>query len=203
LRALDEGVCTWFSTSAKLTVLRGVVRGAALRLMAARVMSCSWRLERVGAVREEPVLEFRGVKKRVKRFGVMGGGRFTLRLKLPVAAEGGDEENRSGVGPWRIWRGAHGEDMAEVCMEQHQWHCFQMMGAAVDMGRMDGLYGMARGWSLGALARVKCWARAGVLTVLGFAPATDVGPTFFSNCSNSWHERRCNTSHSRRTPWAQ
>jgi hypothetical protein len=99
--------------SAKLTVLRGVVRVAALlRLMAARVMSCSWRPELESAVLDETCLEFRGVKKRVKRFGVMGGGRLGFRLPSDaVKAGGGDDAKSSGVGSWRRVRGAHGDDI--------------------------------------------------------------------------------------------
>jgi hypothetical protein len=99
LRVLDCGVRISFSTSAKFTVLRGVVRVAAwLRLMAARVMSCSWRPELETAVRDEPFLELRGVKKRVKRFGVMGGGRLGFRLASVAGDAGGDDEKSSGAG---------------------------------------------------------------------------------------------------------
>jgi hypothetical protein len=110
---LDCGVRIVFSMSAKLTVLRGVVRVAALlRLMAARVMSCSWRPELESAVLDETCLEFRGVKKRVKRFGVMGGGRLGFRLPSDaVKAGGGDDAKSSGVGSWRRVRGAHGDDI--------------------------------------------------------------------------------------------
>lgn len=56
--------------------------------MADRVMSCSWRPERVAL--EDPCVEVRGVKKREKRLGVMGAG--FLILRLPMAAGGGGGE---------------------------------------------------------------------------------------------------------------
>jgi hypothetical protein len=59
-------------------------------------MSCNLRLDREGAAREDASLVLRGVKKRLKRFGVMGGGRLCFRL--PVVAVGGDDEKMSGVG---------------------------------------------------------------------------------------------------------
>jgi hypothetical protein len=65
--------------------------------MAARVMSCSWRAELESVVRDETFLEFRGVKKRVNRFGVIGGGRFCFRVPAVAADAGGDEQS-SGVG---------------------------------------------------------------------------------------------------------
>lgn len=74
-------------------------------------MSCNWRpeLERE-LVLDEPCVELRGVKKRVKRFGVMGGGLFGFRLPVIEADAGGDDENISDSGsgspPW-----AQGEDM--------------------------------------------------------------------------------------------
>ena len=96
----------------KLTVLRGVVRVARLRLRAERVMSCNWRPERESEVRDETSLEFRGVKKRVKRLGVMGGGRLGFREHAVAADAGGGDEQSSGVGSWRSRpRGAQGEDM--------------------------------------------------------------------------------------------
>lgn len=81
-----------------------------LRLMATRVISCSCRPELESEARDDPWLEFRGVKKRVKRFGVIGGGLFGLRVAAVDA--GGDEEKSSGVGSWNATRGAQGEDMA-------------------------------------------------------------------------------------------
>jgi hypothetical protein len=137
----DCGVRIVFSMSAKFTVLRGVVRVAALlRLMAARVMSCSWRPELESAVRDETSFELRGVKKRVKRFGVMGGGRLGLRLPSDaVKAGGGDDAKSSGVGSWRRLRGAHGDDImflgvrmysssrAEI-KEKHNWRCGRRHG---------------------------------------------------------------------------
>lgn len=116
LRELDCGVRSSFSTSAKLTVLRGVVRVAAwLRLMAARVMSCNWRPELERATLEEPLLELRGVKKRLKRFGVMGGGLLGFRApNVAVDAGGGDDEKSSGVGSCSQLRGAQGEDMFQT-----------------------------------------------------------------------------------------
>jgi len=119
LRAVDEGVCRGCSMSAKLTVFLGVVRDRAwLRLRAEeRVMSCSWRPERERVERDEAFLEWRGVKNRVKRFGVMGGGRLCLVVVVVVAvveaAAGGDDEKRSGEGSsWRSWlRAAQGDDM--------------------------------------------------------------------------------------------
>jgi hypothetical protein len=75
-------------------------------------MSWSWRPELESAVLEEPFLELRGVKKRVKRFGVMGGGRLGFRLPSVDVAAGGDEQRKSGVGSCIILlRGAHGEDI--------------------------------------------------------------------------------------------
>lgn len=110
--ALEDGVrvCV-VSMSTKFTVLRGVVRVIAwLRLMAARVMSCNCRPELESEARDDPWLELRGVKKRVKRFGVIGGGLFCLRVAVGA---GGEEEKSSGVGSWNATRGAHGEDMAD------------------------------------------------------------------------------------------
>jgi hypothetical protein len=64
-------------------------------------------------VRDETSLEWRGVKKRVKRFGVMGGGRFGFREHAAAADAGGGDEKSSGVGSWSsMLRGAHGEDMS-------------------------------------------------------------------------------------------
>lgn len=74
-------------------------------------MSCNWRPERERCVRDETFLESRGVKKRVKRFGVMGGGRFCFREHAVALGAGGDE-SMSGVGSWNnMLRGAQGEDM--------------------------------------------------------------------------------------------
>lgn len=98
--------------SAKFTVFRGVVRVARLRLSADRVMSCNWRPELVRDVRDETSLECRGVKKRVKRLGVIGGGRFGFREFAVPAEVGGGDEQSSGVGSWmRMLRGAQGDDM--------------------------------------------------------------------------------------------
>ena len=72
-------------------------------------MSCNWRPELESEVREDTFREFCGVKKRVKRLGVMGGGR--LGLREPVVAVGGDDEKTSGVGSRRTLRGAQGDDM--------------------------------------------------------------------------------------------
>jgi hypothetical protein len=66
-----------------------------LRLMALRVISCSCRPELESDARDDPWLEFRGVKKRVKRLGVIGGGLFCLRVAEDA---GGEEEKSSGVG---------------------------------------------------------------------------------------------------------
>lgn len=66
--------------------------------MAARVMSCNWRPELESAVLEDAFLELRGVKKRVKRFGVMGGGRLGFRLPNVAVDMGGGDEKSSGVG---------------------------------------------------------------------------------------------------------
>lgn len=74
------------------------------------MISCSCRPELEREARDDPWLEFRGVKKRVKRFGVIGGGLFCLRV---AAGAGGEEENSSGVGSWNATRGAQGEDMAD------------------------------------------------------------------------------------------
>jgi hypothetical protein len=108
LHSLDDGVRTCgASISTKFTVLGGVVRVAALRLMAARVMSWSCRPELEREARDDPWLELRGVKKRVKRLGVIGGGLLCLR---EAVGAGGDEEKMSGVGSWNAARGAHGEE---------------------------------------------------------------------------------------------
>lgn len=75
-------------------------------------MSCSWRPDLVRVVRDETSLEFRGVKKRVKRLGVIGGGRLGLREQTVAEDGGGGDEKSSGVGSWSSrLRGAHGEDM--------------------------------------------------------------------------------------------
>ena len=60
--------------------------------------------------REDSFLEFRGVKKRVKRLGVMGGGRLGFRLPEAACGAGGDEEKSSGVGSCSRKRAAHGEE---------------------------------------------------------------------------------------------
>jgi hypothetical protein len=111
LRELDDGVRISFSTSAKFTVFRGVVRGAlTFWLLADRVMSCNLRLDLVAATLEDCSFVLRGVKKRVKRFGVMGGGRFCFLLPVAVGI-GGDDEKMSGVGSCSLLRVAHGEDI--------------------------------------------------------------------------------------------
>jgi hypothetical protein len=51
------------------------------------------------------------VKKRVKRFGVMGGGRLSFRLPSVAVDAGGDDAKSSGVGSWSRQRGAHGDDI--------------------------------------------------------------------------------------------
>jgi hypothetical protein len=114
LRELIWGVLIVFSamSSAKTTVLRGVDFCAALwlRLMAARVMSCSCRPELDSVL--DPCVEGRGVKKRVNRFGVMGGG-FLMRLLVVVAeGTGGDELGQSDRGSMSALRVAHGEDIS-------------------------------------------------------------------------------------------
>lgn len=118
MRALDVvGVLVGVvCMSRKLTVLRGVVRVMAwLRLRAVRVMSCNCLSERERQARDEAWLELRGVKKRVKRLGVMGGGRLCLRVAVGAGAgAGGDDEKSSGVGSWKATRGAHGDDMVEL-----------------------------------------------------------------------------------------
>jgi hypothetical protein len=138
----DCGVRIVFSMSAKLTVLRGVVRVAALlRLMAARVMSCSWRPELESAVRDETSLELRGVKKRVKRLGVMGGGRLGFRLPVAVKAGGGDDAKSSGVGSWRRLRGAQGEDMVVLAVRIYRDGNARSEEAAIEDGRRHGTDG--------------------------------------------------------------
>lgn len=63
-------------------------------------------------MREETSLECRGVKKRVKRLGVMGGGRLGFREQAAADEAGGGDEKSSGVGSWRsMLRGAQGDDM--------------------------------------------------------------------------------------------
>lgn len=106
---LALGVSTLFSTmaSAKFTVLRGVVLDEAflLRLMAARVMSCSWRPEVPNEIEDDPCVELRGVKKRVKRLGVMGGAILGFRVPVAEKVGGGDEKGSSGSGscsPFRV-----------------------------------------------------------------------------------------------------
>jgi hypothetical protein len=74
------------------------------------VISCNWRAELDWAERDDRVL--RGVKNRVKRLGVMGGGRFCLRAA--VGAGGGDDERRSSG--WNATRGAHGDDDRMLAM---------------------------------------------------------------------------------------
>ena len=77
------------------------------------MMSCSWRPERDREAREATSFECRGVKKRVKRLGVMGGGRLGLREHAVADEAGGGDEKSSGVGSWRsMLRGAHGDDIA-------------------------------------------------------------------------------------------
>jgi hypothetical protein len=88
------------------------------------VISCNWRPELDGKVREETSLEFRGVKKRVKRLGVIGGGRLGFREHAVAAETGGGDEKSSGVGSWRsILREAHGEDilLSVRIYKKHQW----------------------------------------------------------------------------------
>ncbi len=64
--------------------------------------------------REDSFFEFRGVKKRVKRLGVMGGGRLGLRLPEAACGAGGEEEKSSGVGSCSPERTAHGDDIILV-----------------------------------------------------------------------------------------
>jgi hypothetical protein len=101
-----------FSTmsSAKTTVLRGVDFWATLllRLMAARVMSCSCRPELESL--DDPCVDVRGVKKRVNRFGVMGGG-FLMRPLVVAGGAGGDELGNSDRGSISPLRAAQGEDI--------------------------------------------------------------------------------------------
>ena len=78
-------------------------------MMAARVISCSCRPELERAL--EPCVEVRGVKKRVNRFGVMGGG-FLMRLLVVAEGTGGDELGQSERGSISALRVAHGEDMS-------------------------------------------------------------------------------------------
>ena len=115
-RPLVLGVCTWSTmTSAKFTVFRGVVLRVALgqRLMAERVISCNWRADLLReTVREESFLEFLGVKNRVKRLGVMGGGFFSLRLPVVKAAGGGDDESISDTAFSGSLRKTDGDDIA-------------------------------------------------------------------------------------------
>lgn len=115
LRELILGVSTLCSgvTSAKLTFLRGVIFCEALwlscLLTAARVISCNWRPDLDSAL--DPRVEVRGVKKRVRRLGVMGGGFLGFRLPEVVGGIGGGELASSGSGSLRsVLRGAHGED---------------------------------------------------------------------------------------------
>ena len=112
LRELIWGVLTVFSamSSANMTVFRGVDFCTALwlRLMADRVMSCNCRPELESVL--DPCVECRGVKKRVKRFGVMGGG-FLMRLLVVAEGTGGDELGQSERGSMSPLRAAHGEDM--------------------------------------------------------------------------------------------
>ena len=61
-------------------------------------MSCNWRPERESVPRDDTFLELRGVKKRVNRLGVIGGGLFGFRVPPAAVCAGGDDENNSGVG---------------------------------------------------------------------------------------------------------
>jgi hypothetical protein len=71
-------------------------------------MSCNCRPELESEL--DPCVEFRGVKNRVKRFGVMGGG-FRMRLLVVAKGAGGDELKQSDRGSAGALRAAHGEDM--------------------------------------------------------------------------------------------
>lgn len=85
-------------------------------------MSCNWRPERDNEAREETSLVFRGVKKRVKRLGVMGGGRLGFREQMVADDAGGGDEKSSGVGSWMsMLRGAHGDDMVLMNGDRNMW----------------------------------------------------------------------------------
>jgi hypothetical protein len=109
------GVSMLLSTmaSAKFTVLRGVVFDDAflLRLRAARVMSCNWRPEAPRVTEDDPCVEFRGVKKRVNRLGVMGGAFLGFRVPIDENVGGGDEQGISGNGSRLAFRPINGDGM--------------------------------------------------------------------------------------------
>lgn len=98
-------------SSANITVLRGVefCTPLLLRLIADRVMSCNCRPELESV--DDPCVEGRGVKKRVNRFGVMGGG-FRIRLLVDAEGIGGDELKQSDRGSIGALRAAQGEDIS-------------------------------------------------------------------------------------------
>jgi hypothetical protein len=84
--------------STKLTVLRGVVFFAVAffdLLSADRVISCSWRCDLPSDLAPEEGFVFRGVKNRVNRFGVIGGGFLGFRLPIVDGIGGGDEGGNS------------------------------------------------------------------------------------------------------------
>jgi hypothetical protein len=87
--------------SAKLTVLRGVVAFALAfldLLRADRVISCNWRCDLPKhRAPEAGCFEFRGVKNRVNRFGVIGGGFLGFRLPIVDGNGGGDEGGNSDI----------------------------------------------------------------------------------------------------------
>jgi hypothetical protein len=120
--------------SAKFTVLRGVAfcTTLLLRLMAARVMSCNCRPELESEL--DPCVEFRGVKNRVNRFGVMGGG-FLMRLLVVAKGAGGDELKQADRGSTGALRAAHGEDM--LLLEHVLYTSNECAKEKVERGRFD------------------------------------------------------------------
>jgi hypothetical protein len=85
------------------------------RLIAERVNSCSWRPELpIALARDEPDFVFRGVKKRVNRLGVIGGGFFSLRLPVVDMGCGGGDEDTSDGDSWSSAKSSGGEDIASM-----------------------------------------------------------------------------------------
>lgn len=116
LRLLICGVSTSGSSMVlvKFTVFRGVVLRLVLlqRLIADRVSSCSWRPELpIDLTTRDPFFEFLGVKNRVKRLGVIGGGFFGFRPAIVEVGCGGDDEGISDTGPLRPSNASEGENM--------------------------------------------------------------------------------------------
>jgi hypothetical protein len=76
------------------------------------VISCSWRPE--AETLEDPWTDVRGVKKRVKRLGVIGGGFLGFLLPIVGGAVGGDELGHSEGGSRSPKRAVHGDDIVLI-----------------------------------------------------------------------------------------